>query len=138
MSHFQALAHGVGAFAVYFIVAIFLLVVFKFIYAAITPYNEWKLIKDERNTAAAVGFGGAIIGFSAALASAAANSVSIIDFFVWGVIALIAQLIAFSIVRFIFMPKIAKRIEDKELSAGVVLACISIAVGLINAACMTY
>jgi putative membrane protein len=36
------------------------------------------------------------------------------------------------------MPKIAERIEQNEVSAGIMLAALSIAVGLLNAACMTY
>jgi len=138
MEAIQASLFGLIDFASYFAVSILLLLAFKFVYALITPQDEWKLVKDEQNTAAAIGFMGAVIGFSLALASAASNSESLIDFVVWGVIALIAQTIAFAIVRFIFMPKIVQRINDNEVSAGIVLGGTSIAVGLLNAACMTY
>lgn len=129
---------GLGNFALYFIVSIALLFVFKIVYAFITPHDEWKLVKDEQNTAAAIGFGGAIVGFSIALAGAVSNSESLVDFVIWAVIALIAQSIAFALLRFTFMPKIAERIANAEVSAGTMLASMSIAVGLINAACMTY
>lgn len=129
---------GISHFAMYFGVAILFLIIFKTVYAMVTPHAEWKLIKDEKNTAAAIGFGGAIIGFATALAGAVSNSEGLIDFAIWGVIALVAQIIAFSIVRFVFMPKISTRIEDNEISAGLVLGATNIAVGLINAACMTY
>ena len=129
---------GVMGFALYFSVAIAMLLVFKWVYALITPHDEWKLVKDEQNTAAAIGFIGAILGFSLALASAASNSVSLIDFVIWGVVALIAQSIAFLIVRFIFMPKVVERITNNEVSAGIMLGGTSAAVGLLNAACMTY
>jgi putative membrane protein len=66
------------------------------------------------------------------------NSGDLIDFAIWGVIALVAQIISFSIVRFVFMPKITTRIENNEVSAGIVLGATNVAVGLINAACMTY
>jgi len=138
MEAIQASLFGLIDFASYFAVSILLLLAFKFVYALITPQDEWKLVKDEQNTAAAIGFMGAVIGFSLALASAASNSESLIDFVVWGVIALVAQTIAFAIVRFIFMPKIVQRINDNEVSAGIVLGGTSIAVGLLNAACMTY
>ena len=95
-------------------------------------------MKEDKNEAAAIGFIGAVIGFALALASAASNSVSLIDFAIWGCVALIAQTIAFVIVRFIFMPRIVQRINDNEISAGIVLGGTSIAVGLLNAACMTY
>lgn len=129
---------GILHFAMYFGVAIVLLVIFKSVYGFATPHKEWTLIKEQQNTAAAIGFGGAIVGFATALAGAVSNSADLIDFIIWGGIALVAQIIAYSIVRFIFMPKIATRIENNEVSAGIVLAATNIAVGLVNAACMTY
>jgi len=125
-------------FAMYFGIGLGFLVAFKFIYSLITPQREWQLIKEEKNTTAAIGFGGAIVGFSLALASAASHSVSLVDFAIWAGIALLAQLVAFFIVRLFFMPKIVERIENNEISAGLVLAATNIAVGLINAACMSY
>ena len=129
---------GLLSFVIYFAGSLALLIVFKFVYALITPHDEWKLVKDDKNIAAAVGFVGAIIGFALALGGAASNSVSLIDFAIWGVVALFAQSLAFAIVRFLFMPKIVQRINDNEISAGVILGGVSIAVGLLNAACMTY
>lgn len=129
---------GITGFAIYFGAALALLLAFKFIYAFITPHDEWALVKEEQNVAAATGFIGAVIGFALALAGAVANSVSVIDFVVWAFVALVAQTLAFAIVRFVFMPKIVQRIHDNEISAGIVLGGTSIAVGLLNAACMTY
>lgn len=129
---------GLTNFALYFAVSIVLLFVFKIIYAFVTPHDEWKLVKEDKNQAAAVGFGGAIVGFSIALAGAVSNSESLVDFVVWGVVAIIAQSFAFALLRFTFMPKIAERIDQNEVSAGTILAAMSIAVGLLNAACMSY
>jgi putative membrane protein len=129
---------GLGNFALYFAVSILLLFVFKVIYAFVTPHDEWELVKVRKNQAAAIGFGGAIIGFSIALAGAVDNSESLVDFAVWGVVAIIAQSLAFALLRFTFMPKIAERIDQNEVSAGTILAAVSISVGLLNAACMSY
>ena len=68
----------------------------------------------------------------------ASNSVSMVDFVTWAAIALIAQLLAFALVRFFFLPLIVERIKSNEVSAGTMLGATSIAVGLLNAACMTY
>jgi putative membrane protein len=125
-------------FASYFGLSLVLLVVFKYVYAFVTPHDEWKLIKEDQNTAAAIGLGSAVVGFAIALGGAASNSVSWGDFLTWGVIALAAQILAFAVVRFVFMPKIVARIEAGEISAGIMLAATNLAVGLINAACMTY
>lgn len=129
---------GLANFALYFVISIALLFMFKIIYAFVTPHDEWKLVKEEKNLAAAVGFGGAMIGFSIALAGAATNSMSIVDFVIWGVVAIIAQSLAFALLRFTFMPKIAERINQNEVSAGTMLAAMSVSVGLLNAACMSY
>ncbi len=125
-------------FSAYFGLSLLFLVIFKFFYKFVTPHDEWKLIKEEQNTAAAIGFGGAVLGFAIALSGAASNSVSLVDFATWGAVALVAQSLAFALVRFGFMPQIIKRIEANEVSAGIMLAATSIAVGLLNAACMTY
>ena len=125
-------------FSAYFGMALLFLVVFKYVYKFITPHDEWKLIKEEQNTAAAIGFGGAVVGFAIALSGAVSNSVSLVDFATWGAVALVAQSLAFALVRFGFMPRIIHRIEANEISAGIMLAATSIAVGLLNAACMTY
>ncbi|HRH77849.1 MAG TPA: DUF350 domain-containing protein, partial [Cellvibrionaceae bacterium] len=66
------------------------------------------------------------------------NSIHLLDFVLWGVIALTAQLMAFALVRFVFMPELVQRIKDNEVSAGVILGATSIAVGVLNAACLTY
>jgi putative membrane protein len=129
---------GLGNFALYFLLSIALFFVFKVVYAFVTPHNEWQLVKEHKNTAAAIGFAGAMIGFSIALAGAASNSEFLLDFLIWGVVALIAQLFAFALLRFTFMPKIAERITNDETSAGIMLGAMSVAVGLLNAACMTY
>lgn len=132
------LLSGIINFLSYFGLGLILIIFFKFLYAAITPHNEWQLIKQEKNIAAAIAFGGAIIGFAIALSGAASNSVSIVDFLTWGLIALGAQLLAFAVVRFIFMPKIIQRIKNGEASAGTMLAATNISVGMLNAACMSY
>lgn len=125
-------------FLAYFSGGLLALLLFKIIYVRITPHDEWQLIREQNNSAAATGFGGAIMGFSIALYSAISHSVSLTDFAIWAVIALCAQLLAFAMVRFVFMPSLVRRIQEGELSAGILLASVSIAVGLINAASMSW
>lgn len=138
MEFFHTSLQGLVNFTSYFLASIVLLIVFSFVYVAITPHDEWKLVKQEKNIAAATGLAGALIGFALALGSVVSNSIHLLDFVLWGVIALIAQLIAFALVRFVFMPELIQRIKDNEISAGVILGATSIAVGVLNAACLTY
>ena len=136
MPELQESISGLGPFVVYFGLSLVALVAFKKIYTMITPYDDWQLVK-EQNMAAAAALFGAIIGFSIALSSAASQSVSLLDFAIWAIVALIAQLVAFSLVR-LFMPKIVQRIKAGELPAGIVLGGVSIAIGLLNAGSMSY
>ncbi|MEL6117377.1 MULTISPECIES: DUF350 domain-containing protein [Photobacterium] len=133
----QSLA-GLGSFVVYFAISIVFLMLFKIIFVRITPYDEWKLVKEEKNTAAAITLSGSILGYALAISGAASNSVNFIDFSIWGVVALLAQMLAYVIVRVGFMPRIAERIEAGEIPAGLLMAATSVSVGLLNAACMTY
>ncbi|WP_084631035.1 DUF350 domain-containing protein [Ferrimonas senticii] len=128
---------GLSAFFSYFAAGFIALLLFKTIYAAITPFDEWGLIKAD-NQAAALSLGGALIGYTIALASAVKYSISFTDFITWAVIALVAQLLAFALVRFTLMTDIVAKIEQNHLASAIVLASINISVGLLNAACMSY
>ncbi|WP_415892052.1 DUF350 domain-containing protein [Neptuniibacter sp. PT8_73] len=132
----DALLIGLTNFAIYFGLSLVALLLFKVVYTFLTPYDDWALVK-EKNMAAACALSGATIGFTIALSSAISNSVSLVDFAVWAVIALVAQLIAYLVVR-LFMPKITQRIQDGETPAGIVLGAVSIAIGILNAASLTY
>lgn len=138
MEFFHTSLQGLINFSSYFLASIVLLILFSWVYAAITPHDEWKLVRQEKNIAASAGLAGALIGFALALGSVVSNSIHILDFVLWGVIALIAQLIAFALVRFVFMPQLVERIKENEISAGIMLGATSIAVGVLNAACLTY
>lgn len=129
---------GLANFGLYFALSLLLLFAFKYVYTLITPHDEWKLVKEQHNVAAAIGLTGAIIGFALAVGSAASHSVSLIDFAIWGFVALLAQALAFALVRFLVMPSIVQRITDNEVPAGIILGGTSVAVGILNAACMTY
>ena len=51
---------------------------------SIKVYDDYKLIFEENNIVAALGFGGAIIGVSIPIYSALIHSISYIDFAIWG------------------------------------------------------
>jgi len=136
MADLQASLSGIIPFIAYFAAAIAMLLIFMKIYMVMTPHDEMALIKDN-NVAASLVLSGAFLGFSLPLASAAANSLGILDFIIWGIIACVAQLIVYQIFRR-FYPKITSRIESGEMAISTKLATISVTVGLLNAACITY
>ena len=127
---------GLDDFIFYLLPALVLLGLFVFIYVHITPYREIRLIR-EGNVAAALSLSGAILGFVIPLASAIAHSVGIVDMALWGAIALIVQLAAFMVAR-LAIPAIATDIPAGRIAQGLFLGVLSLAVGIINAACMTY
>jgi putative membrane protein len=111
-------------------------IAFKYIYQWITPYNEKALIR-EGNLAASIALAGALIGYVLPLASALSHTVSLPEFAAWAALAGVIQIAAFTGVRLVALPDVKARIENGETSIGIYLAGISIAVGVLNAACMT-
>lgn len=128
--------NGIPPFLAYFAVAIVLVLVFVRIYTWVTPHDELALIKAN-NAAAALAFGGALIGFALPLSSAITHSLSLLDCAVWGALALIVQVLTFVVLR-IVVKQLPERINQGEIATGIFVATTAIAVGLINAACMSY
>ena len=127
---------GLPAFLLYLATSLALLALFLAIYIWITPYRELALIR-EGNAAAAASLAGTIIGFSIPLAHAVALSVNLADMALWGLIALVVQLLVFFIVTRL-IPDIARDIPAGKLAPGILLGALSLATGILNAACMTY
>jgi len=134
---FDPYAFGAGAlnFVLAFVAAGGFTLIFKAIYQAITPHNEGALIRAG-NSAAAVALGGAVIGYVIPLASALAHTVSLPEFVAWAALSGVIQVVAFWAVRRIVLPDVSARIERGEMSAALYLLTISLAVGILNAACM--
>ncbi len=112
-----------------------LTLIYAIIYMWVTPHDEIKLIR-ENNLAASLAFAGSLVGFSLPLASAIANSVALVDFVVWGLIAIVVQIVVFYLVR-LPIPGISERIEKGEMASGLWLGAASLTGGLLNAASMT-
>lgn len=128
--------NGIPPFLAYFAVAIVLVLIFIRVYTWLTPQDELALIRAN-NSAAALAFGGALIGFALPLSSAITNSLSLLDCAVWGAVALIVQVLTFVVLR-VAIKQLPERINQGEIATGIFVAATAIAVGLINAACMSY
>ncbi|MGA9045925.1 DUF350 domain-containing protein [Sulfuricurvum sp.] len=127
------------SFGLFFLSAMAIFGIFLFLYAKVTPYDDYQMIFGENNTAAAFGFGGAILGLSIPLYSALVHCVSYIDFLMWAGVAISVQLIlAFILTRFGGKFSVEKHIQNGDLSVGAFMAFISISIGLINAGSMSY
>jgi putative membrane protein len=123
-------------FLLYLAVAMALLAVFVAIYIRVTPYRELQLIR-EGNMAASFSLSGSLLGFIVPLASAITHSVSLGDMALWGAIAMLVQIVAFVAVK-LLIPTLTEDITNNKTSAGFFLGSLSLGVGLLNAACMSY
>ncbi len=124
-------------FLTWFPLCAFLLGVFAAIYVRVTPWAELRLIR-QGNVAAAVSFSGAVIGYSLVVASVMLSAVSRADLLVWGLVGLVVQVGAFYVASLLLGGDLAKRMEEGQLSSGIMLASTSVAAGLLNAATMTF
>jgi putative membrane protein len=133
------LAHSIGGldeFLLYLVASLALLTLFIFIYIWITPYRELALIR-QGNVAASASLSGTILGFAIPLAHSVAQSVNLAEMAMWGAIALALQILVFFAVTRI-VPGLARDIPDGKIAAGLLLGTLSLATGILNAACMTY
>lgn len=123
---------AVSAFAIYFVTGIALLATFVQIYIRFTPYKEFKLIAQE-NSAAAITLSGAVLGFTFPVLASIYYTQSIIDMLVWAAITCVVQLAVF-----LCIAGHASRIEQGSTSTAIIVATLSIAVGLINAVSISH
>jgi putative membrane protein len=123
---------GLPAFLIYFCVAAVLIVAYIFVYTWITPHDEFALIRNNV-TGAALALGMSTVGFALPLTSAIGHANDIVDMTIWGVVALIVQIVAYFLAR-IPLPDLSQRIAAGELGPAIWLGCASITAGLINAA----
>jgi putative membrane protein len=127
---------GFDDFLAYLALALVLLAVFVAIYVRVTPYREMALIR-EGNMAASFSLSGSILGFIIPLASAVQHSVNMVDMAIWGLIAMLVQIAAYVAVK-LLIPSITQDIPANKGAQGFFLGSVSLGVGMLNAACMSY
>lgn len=122
-------------YLIHLLLAAALLIVFFIIYTRVTPYDEVLLIR-QGNQAAALSLGGAMLGFSATIASSLMHTADYQQFFAWAFGAMVVQLLAYVVTtRLLRMSK--DQIESNNSAFGGLLAAISLSIGAINAACIS-
>ncbi|MEG9298412.1 DUF350 domain-containing protein [Mangrovibacillus sp. Mu-81] len=109
------------------------------VFAFTTKFSEATLIR-EGNIAVALKLWGKAIGLAIVIYTVWSNSVSLLDAFVWGLIGIATQVIAYWIIEYVLTPKtnLAKKVEEGNVAIGFSLFSVSIVVGLIVAASLTY
>jgi putative membrane protein len=111
-----------------------LLIIGILIYMAVTPFRERELMRDG-NTAAATVLGGALVALAIPLSALLATTGGLLDILVWGVVAVLLQLVTVSIVS-LLMRGMRGMIEAGQVAAAIPLVAAQISIGLLNAAVM--
>lgn len=127
---------GFDDFLVYLAISLALTAMFVAVYVRVTPHREFALIR-EGNLAAAFSLSGSLLGFIVPLTAAVRYSVSVVDMAIWGLIALVVQVSAFLAVK-AMIPTLSQDIASGKSAQGFFLGSLSLGVGLINGACMSY
>jgi putative membrane protein len=127
--------NGLPIFLVHSGLSLAILIVGVFLYTRITPNDEIQLVR-EGNVAAAISLSAAVLGLAIPLAFSLSSSISPWDIIVWGVVALILQLIAFRLVD-LFLKDISSRIAAGEVGPAISLLSFKLATAFINAAAIT-
>lgn len=124
-------------FALYFGTALLAWGLSLALYMAVTPYAELTLVR-QGNRAAAWSLSGTALGLALPLASLVAHAVSLVDLAVWALLALVAQLLLWLLARRLLVPELREAIQADRQSVGIMLGSLSLALGLLNAASLTY
>jgi putative membrane protein len=128
----QAFATGFPVTLLHAAVTLLMLVAGTTVYALLTPYKEIRLIR-EGNSAAALSFGGVIVGLATPLAVSLSASPTILEVVVWGLATVVVQLLVFRLTD-LLLTGLPTRIQEGETAAAALLAAARLATALILAA----
>jgi putative membrane protein len=103
-------------------------------YTAITPFHEVRLMRAG-NTAAGIVLGGALVSLAIPLAATLATSRVSLDILIWGLVALVIQLLGFLLVS-LLMRGLRGMIEAGNIAAAFVVVGFQLALALLNAGAM--
>jgi putative membrane protein len=132
---FDAWASGFPLTLLHVAVALVILVGGAALYAVVTPHREIQLIR-EGNTAAALSFGGVLVGIALPLAFALAASTSVLEIALWGATTIVVQLALFWLVDLV-LRGLPMRIKQGEVAAAALLVGAKLAVAAILAAAVS-
>jgi putative membrane protein len=105
------------------------------LYALVTPHREIQLIR-EGNAAAALSFGGVLVGIALPLAFALAASTSVLEIALWGATTIVVQLALFWVID-LLLRGLPQRIREGEVAAAALLVGAKLAVAAILAAAVS-
>jgi putative membrane protein len=128
----QAWATGFPVTLLHVLITLLILVAGAAIYTLTTPHKQIALVR-EGNAAAAVSFGGVLIGLALPLAASLAASVSLPEIALWGATTVCVQLAVFRLTD-LALHDLPLRIAKGEMAAAALLVGAKIATAVVLAA----
>lgn len=104
------------------------------VHVLLTPMKEMRLIRAG-NVSAAISVGSVIVGLAIPMSACLVTATSVYDILIWGVVAILLQLLAFRVAD-LMLRDLPKRIERDEVGAALVLAAVKIAAAMVMAAAL--
>ena len=129
-----ALGVGLPTLLLQFAVTLVLLIIGIAIYMAVTPFRERELI-GKGNPAAATALSGAVVALAIPLAALLATTAVLLDLIVWGLVAIVLQLVTVVIVSHL-LRGMRGMIEAGHVAAALPIVAAQLAIALLNAAAM--
>jgi putative membrane protein len=127
----QAFANGFPTTLAHAGVTLLLLIAGALLHAMLSPHHEIREIRDG-NGAAAVSYGGVLIGLAVPLAVSLTASTSLQELAIWGGAVTLVQLLVFRIVDMV-LRGLPHRVEEGEIPAAVLLTAAKLSCSLILA-----
>jgi putative membrane protein len=128
------LSQLVIGYIAYLLTGLALLALFFVIYTRLTPHEERRQVR-EGNVAVAIFFSGAMLGFTATIASGILTHVNYASFVGWSVSALVVQLLVYAVLDRTFT-NLRAALEGGNVAVGTLGGAAALCAGLINAACV--
>lgn len=129
-----ALQTGLPVLIAQFATALLLLGAGCVCYMRLTPFHEFTLIR-QGNVAAGMVAMGTLVALSLPIAATLASSHVVLDIVIWGLVALIIQLVAFLLTARLIRG-LPAMIESGNVAAGLLVIGVQNAIAIINAGAM--
>ncbi|MFC7556031.1 DUF350 domain-containing protein [Pseudoroseomonas wenyumeiae] len=128
------LQEGLPVLVVQFALTLALLIVGVAVYMAITPFHEMRLVRAG-NAAGGIVLAGSVVALAIPLAATLATSRFSLDILIWGLVALVLQLLTF-VAATLLIRGLRGMIEAGNIAAAWLLVGVQLAVALLNAGAM--
>ncbi len=130
----QSFVKGFPEFMLHGGVTLALLITGCVVHVLLTPMKELKLIR-EGNISAGISLSAVIVGLAVPMSACLVTALSVYDILIWGVVAILLQLLAFRAADLI-LRDLPRRIERDEIGAALVLAGVKIAAAIVMASAL--